>query len=72
MQMTKIKIFEKEKLDEFKMAKKKGDEARAKKVLCELLWSQDKNKELTRVIVGKIQRAKILKPKSVERLLSSI
>jgi len=51
------------------MAKEKGDNARAKKVLCELLWSQNKEKELTRVLVNKIQRLKNLNHRSVDKLL---
>lgn len=52
------------------MAKKKDDQQRAKKALTELLWMRNKEKGLTRAIVGKIQRAKHLRHASVENLVN--
>ena len=66
----KIRVFEKEKLDEFRMAKKKGDQTRVKRILGDILWMRNKDKTLTRTLVGKIERRNNLKHQSLEKLVN--
>jgi len=68
----KMRVFEKEKLDEFRMAKKKGDSIRVKRILSDILWMKSKEKALTRALLDKIERKNHVRHSSLENLVNHI
>mmetsp|Transcript_662 Transcript_662/g.772 ORF Transcript_662/g.772 Transcript_662/m.772 type:complete len:148 (+) Transcript_662:376-819(+) len=72
LSQMKMRVFEKEKLDEFRMAKKKGDSIRVKRILSDILWMKSKEKALTRALLDKIERKNHVRHSSLENLVNHI